>query len=98
MPQVTVYVRDEDLDRWKSIKRKSEFIHQALNEGVSQAGVSPISDKQPTVVSRPEIKPTIPVIAGLTTANKLKSNGACKIHGLPLTVNGRCLQKGCKYA
>ena len=22
----------------------------------------------------------------------------CKVHGTPLTINGKCLQKGCKYA
>lgn len=31
MPQVTVYVRVDDLDTWKSIKKKSEFIHNALS-------------------------------------------------------------------
>ena len=31
MPQVTVYVREEDLDAWKAIEKKSEFIHEALN-------------------------------------------------------------------
>lgn len=35
MPQVTVYVRQEDLDKWKAIDRKSEFIHQALNKTAS---------------------------------------------------------------
>lgn len=32
MPQVTVYVREEDLEKWKSIPKKAEFIHNALNE------------------------------------------------------------------
>jgi len=31
MPQVTVYIRNEDLDKWKSIVKKSEFIHESLN-------------------------------------------------------------------
>lgn len=29
--------------------------------------------------------------------NDLKT-GMCKIHGIPLTLQGKCLQKGCKYA
>lgn len=37
MPQVTVYVRDEDLDKWKAIQRKSEFVSNAIN-GLSSNG------------------------------------------------------------
>ena len=31
MPKVTVYVRNEDLDKWKAVEKKTEFIHNALN-------------------------------------------------------------------
>lgn len=31
MPQVTVYIRSGDLDKWKTLEKKSEFIHNALN-------------------------------------------------------------------
>ena len=27
-----------------------------------------------------------------------RGSNLCKIHDLPLTFNGKCLQKGCKYA
>ena len=37
MPQVTVYVREEDLDAWKAIQRKSEFLSNAIN-GLSSNG------------------------------------------------------------
>jgi len=30
MPQVTVYIREDDLELWKSIKKKSEWIHNYL--------------------------------------------------------------------
>lgn len=30
MPQVTVYVRKEDLEHWEAIEKKSQFIHNAL--------------------------------------------------------------------
>ena len=36
MPQVTVYVRDEDLDKWKAIEKKSEFLHRALTNGLQE--------------------------------------------------------------
>lgn len=32
MPQVTVYIREEDIEKWKAINKKSEFIHQALQK------------------------------------------------------------------
>lgn len=31
MPQVTVYVRAEDFDKWKTIQAKSQFMHEALS-------------------------------------------------------------------
>ena len=32
MPDVRIYIRTEDMNKWQSIKRKSEFIHNALND------------------------------------------------------------------
>lgn len=31
MPQQTVYIRQDDLERWKQLPNKAEFIHNALN-------------------------------------------------------------------
>lgn len=31
MPDVKVYIRTEDLDKWNAIKKKSEWLHNALN-------------------------------------------------------------------
>lgn len=31
MPQVFFYLRNEDVDLWKALDKKSEFIHNALN-------------------------------------------------------------------
>lgn len=31
MPDVKIYIRAEDLDKWLAIEKKSEFIHNALN-------------------------------------------------------------------
>lgn len=45
MPQVFVYVRNDDLDRWRAVERKSEFLHLALNRlpspGFSEEPVKP---------------------------------------------------------
>lgn len=37
MPQITVYLRNEDIDKWKSIEKKSEWLHNLLN---AEAGAS----------------------------------------------------------
>lgn len=38
MPQVTVYVRKDDLPKWEALKKKSEFIHNALNPVPTMVG------------------------------------------------------------
>lgn len=32
MPQITVYIRKEDINLWKGVVKKSEFMHNALQE------------------------------------------------------------------
>ncbi len=32
MPQVHTYIRNEDMEKWKSLDNKSEFIHNALSK------------------------------------------------------------------
>lgn len=41
MPQVTVYVREEDLPKWKALEKKSEFLHHALNGNVHSVSTTP---------------------------------------------------------
>lgn len=31
MPQVTVYIRNDDMEKWRAVSQKTEFIHNALN-------------------------------------------------------------------
>lgn len=35
MPKVTLYIREDDYDKWKLIKNKSELVSQAINQKVS---------------------------------------------------------------
>lgn len=35
MPDVKIYVRSEDMDKWNAIEKKSEWLHQKLNSGGS---------------------------------------------------------------
>lgn len=47
-------------------------------------------------------EPVTPIITGAKKIINVPSarlgNGMCKIHDTPLTNQGRCLQKGCKYS
>lgn len=61
MPQVTVYIREDDLPIWKAIDKKSEFIHQAL------VGT-------PTAQNPKIVPPTADFKKlGITTADKLET-------------------------
>lgn len=35
MPRANIFIRAEDYDKWVAIERKSEFIHNALNESIA---------------------------------------------------------------
>lgn len=39
MPQVTVYIRKEDLALWEAVEQKSEFIHNSLHSIHSVEGI-----------------------------------------------------------
>lgn len=32
MSQQTVYIRESDMEKWKTLEKKSEFIHEALKQ------------------------------------------------------------------
>lgn len=85
MPKVTVYIRKEDYELWKAVKEKTGFLHNALNgEGfILETGEDP-----------QDVKPAMEIVKGLFPQAK----EICKIHGTPMTTQGKCLQKGCKYA
>lgn len=42
MPKVTVYIRNEDIDEWKSIGAKTTFVHNAL-KAVKEGGLEALS-------------------------------------------------------
>lgn len=31
MPKITVYIRNEDMDKWRAVEKKSEWMHTRLN-------------------------------------------------------------------
>lgn len=90
MPQVTVFVRKDDLHKWKAITKKSEWLSNKLALEPDVYLLSPKLAKE-----NPELVKTFDKIA--TVVGKAQGD-LCKIHGIPLDARGKCLQKGCKYA
>ena len=86
LPRVTQYIREEDYEAWQAIENKSEWIHERLNK----RKFTPPERKEVLNTLGPETPPKKDAV--------VKGSNLCKIHGTPLTINGRCLQKGCKYA
>lgn len=50
MPQVTVYIREDDIDLWRAVEKKSEFIHNALGEQPIKMAYDPVTQ---TVAGKP---------------------------------------------
>lgn len=63
MPQVTVYIREEDMNLWRGISKKSEFIHSALN-GLSSNGRTADFDSANLGSSPSEPAKTYPPVTG----------------------------------
>lgn len=96
MPQVTVYIRKDDMAAWSSVEKKAEFIHGALH------GALQVKKTQtPTeVVTAGVVTPRLDTFYKLKESIGIAADAVklCKIHGIPLDDRGRCMQKGCRYA
>jgi len=85
--RVNIYIRNEDMPLWDALTDKPTFIHNALH----QSGASVYTHTPKDVSIHTSDKP-------ITVAPERLDNGLCKVHGTPLTRQGKCMQKGCKYA
>lgn len=85
--KVTIWIKKNDRDKWKSIEKKSEFISEALNAEPIKMAYNP--DKK-EFLGKP-VGDLLTTISGIKRASELK---LCKKHGTPLTDQGKCLQKG----
>lgn len=82
---ITIYINRQNEELFKEETEKSKLLNSLLANHYAQFRNMPNPRKDglpPTVVVSPQ---------------RLEQ-GVCKIHGTPLTDNGKCLQKGCKYA
>lgn len=81
MPQITVYVRQEDLPTWKSVIKKSEFIHNALRNHSTYDGAP--------IVLKETLEPVTKTIKS-NTIDKLT-----KLPGITIASEAEC--KGTHY-
>ena len=70
--------------------KNPEHSANALKEKVEK----PALKKFPVAMAKPLPKPPIEIVRDLFP----KAQELCKIHGIPMTTQGKCLQKGCKYS
>lgn len=56
--------------------------------------VSSASPGKQTATLKTQPNPNIDLVKSLFP----KAQEVCKVHGTPMTAQGKCLQKGCKYA
>ena len=108
MPQVSFYLRIEDLDKWGSLESKARFVHEALNKNPTGEAIHNSSPHNPQIknttyssvdiINKLEIvKDNMPaVITAADLQTKIKDRGTCRKCGSILSVNKKCLMKGCK--
>lgn len=103
MPDVKVYIRAENLNKWNSMENKSKWINTLLKNSSDTSNYgkniqTPVGEFT-TVLSEEVVRPPVPKIAGVFPASQLRNTTKlCKVHQTPLDSRGKCLQKGCKYA
>ncbi len=52
MPQVTVYIRNEDLSKWRALSNKADFISKALNKNTPPEEPEPAREQDTLVLGR----------------------------------------------
>lgn len=112
MPQVTVFVRKADIEKWRALENKAEWLHEKLS-GIPDAYLltPKLAQENPRLVKRfDEITATLKtaetnaeansdiIMERITATPERWNRGKCKDHGFPLDDRGRCTQKKCKYA
>lgn len=60
--QKTIYLRQEDEDKWNAVENKSEFIHVALNRSPKDTGPSTVPNNVGLLgINKPQVSKTIAV-------------------------------------
>ena len=110
MPNYTIYIAASNDKEFKAEENKSGLVNELLDRHYRKN--SPLSPNGEDVYTAKKLVPMTPPDSGTTrrtleeTAFQIKpeafqkrqeSRGTCK-NGHILGLNGKCLQKGCKYA
>ncbi len=94
MPKVTVYIRKDDYQAWKSVQAKTTFVHNALKQVEGIDGIGLLVDDRTNVVTldEPPKRATKPLEDVLTVFPKAKVINKVKLckHGNPL---GECFDR-----
>ena len=111
MPRASVWIRNDDWDKWQLIDNKVELISQAINRSeiqmVTRKGVSKLKQTIPHTSDEPEIiiDPETNAVTNMrSNSYEAAKRGAEYIKktfcpkGHYLGDSGKCLQKSCKYA
>jgi len=82
MPQVTVYIRKEDMPKWEVIDKKAEFISNALNDSPDKF----MADEATRSYKAP--------VESVAEALVKKKENLCE----HFQTKGNCRYNGCKFA
>lgn len=50
MPTISVFIRKDDLDKWKQLENKSQWLHERLNNTVFKDKNYTITETEPTKI------------------------------------------------
>lgn len=82
------------IERFGKEPNKSQLVNELLERyyGPDPSTAADTMPREPKIIKKPEdAMPLVTSIFGDRTKE------VCKIHGVPLTDRGKCMQKGCKF-
>lgn len=98
MPKVSFYLRNEDLDKWKAIDKKTQWMHDSLNT-ITTHKIKDIELQDYSRTEQSKIDKDISerLMGGEDRLTRIETVTLCKKHQLPV-LSGRtiCGMKDCK--
>jgi hypothetical protein len=96
--QYNTYYRKDVWEKFKDEADKSDLVNSLLSEHYGRPKTATES-----VILRDPPKPLpmserIKVVDDIEIKPIRTGTNLCRVHGIPLTATGKCLQKGCKYS
>lgn len=112
MPNRMIYISTNVAEKFDKESNKSGLVNELLGKHYGQVSTrinnnghvyveaerAAIRTDEASAVVMGIITPVAASTERVSRPEARSTNGVCKIHGTPLTDNGKCLQKGCKYS